>query len=33
MAVSMVFQIYRQVQKLRGRTVLTEPEEGVAAAH
>lgn len=33
MAVSMVFQIYRQIHKLSGRTVLRDPEEGVAAGH
>jgi TRAP-type C4-dicarboxylate transport system permease small subunit len=27
MAVTMFFQIYRQAQKLRGRTVLDEPDE------
>jgi TRAP-type C4-dicarboxylate transport system permease small subunit len=33
MAVSMFFQIYREVQKLRGRTVLEEPPEEDAAPH
>ena len=28
MAVSMFFQIYRDIQKLRGRTVLVEPGDG-----
>ncbi len=28
MAISLVFQVYRGVQKLRGRDVLFEPEEG-----
>jgi len=31
MAVSMLFQIYREVQKLRGRSVLEEPPEQDAA--
>jgi TRAP-type C4-dicarboxylate transport system permease small subunit len=31
MAVSMLFQIYREVQKLRGRSVLEEPPEPDAA--
>ncbi len=33
MAVSMFFQIYRDVQKLRGRSVLEEPPEADAATH
>ena len=33
MAVTMFFQIYRQVHKLRGRTVLEEPEEAEAVGH
>lgn len=33
MAVTMFFQIYRQVHKLCGRTVLSEPEGGEAAGH
>jgi TRAP-type C4-dicarboxylate transport system permease small subunit len=33
MAVSMFFQIYRAVQKLRGRSVLEEPPEQDAALH
>ena len=33
MAVTMFFQIYRQVQKLRGRTVLEEPAGAEAAGH
>ena len=33
MAVTMFFQIYRQVCKLQGRTVLEEPEGGEAAGH
>jgi len=33
MAVTMFFQIYRQVHRLRGRTVLREPEGGEAAGH
>jgi TRAP-type C4-dicarboxylate transport system permease small subunit len=32
MAVSMFFQIYREVQKLRGRTVLEEPPEADVGA-
>jgi len=33
MAVSMFFQIYREIQKLRGRSVLEEPPEADAALH
>ena len=33
MAVTMFFQIYRQVQRLRGRTVLEEPAEAGALGH
>jgi hypothetical protein len=33
MAVTMLFQIYREIQKLRGRTVLEEPPEEDAALH
>ena len=33
MAVTMFFQIYRQVQKLRGRTVLEEPADAGAVGH
>ena len=33
MAVTMFFQIYRQVQKLRGRTVLEDPADAEAAGH
>jgi TRAP-type C4-dicarboxylate transport system permease small subunit len=33
MAVSLLFQIYRGVQKLRGRTVLAEPAEMETALH
>jgi TRAP-type C4-dicarboxylate transport system permease small subunit len=33
MAVSMFFQIYRAIQKLRGRSVLEEPPEQDAATH
>lgn len=33
MAVTMFFQIYRQVQKLRGRTVLEEPADAEALGH
>ena len=33
MAVTMFFQIYRQVHKLRGRSVLEEPDEGKALGH
>ena len=33
MAVTMFFQIYRQVHKLRGRSVLEEPQEAEAVGH
>jgi TRAP-type C4-dicarboxylate transport system permease small subunit len=33
MAVSMFFQIYREIQKLRGRSVLEEPPETVRPPH
>lgn len=33
MAVTMFFQLYRDVQKLRGRTVLEDPEQAGDAAH
>ena len=33
MAVTMFFQIYRQVQKLRGRTVLEEPADAEGMGH
>jgi C4-dicarboxylate transporter DctQ subunit len=33
MAVTMFFQIYRQVQELRGRTVLEEPADADALGH
>jgi TRAP-type C4-dicarboxylate transport system permease small subunit len=33
MAVAMLFQIYRGVQKLRGRSVLEDPPEADAATH
>jgi TRAP-type C4-dicarboxylate transport system permease small subunit len=33
MAVSMFFQSYREIQKLRGRSVLEEPAEADAALH
>jgi hypothetical protein len=33
MAVTMFFQIYRQVHKLRGRTVLEEPPDADALGH
>jgi TRAP-type C4-dicarboxylate transport system permease small subunit len=33
MVVTMFFQIYRQVQKLRGRTVLEDPTDAEAAGH
>ncbi len=33
MAVTMFFQIYRAIQKLRGRRVLEEPPEADAASH
>jgi hypothetical protein len=33
MVVTMFFQIYRQVQKLRGRTVLEEPADAEAVGH
>ena len=33
MVVTMFFQIYREIQKLRGRSVLEEPPEGDAALH
>ena len=33
MAVTMFFQIYRQVQKLRGRAVLEEPADAEAVGH
>lgn len=33
MAVTLFFQIYRQVCKLRGRTVLKDPEDGEAVGH
>jgi TRAP-type C4-dicarboxylate transport system permease small subunit len=33
MGVTMFFQIYRQVQKLRGRTVLEEPPDAEAVGH
>jgi len=33
MAVTMFFQIYRQVHKLRGRSVLEEPQEAAAVGH
>ena len=33
MAITMLFQIYREVQALRGRTVLVEPQEKTDATH
>ena len=33
MAITMIFQIYRAVQKLRGRTVLEEPVEKMDGTH
>jgi TRAP-type C4-dicarboxylate transport system permease small subunit len=33
MAITMFFQIYRQVHKLRGRSVLEEPDDGKALGH
>jgi TRAP-type C4-dicarboxylate transport system permease small subunit len=33
MALTLLFQIYREVQKLRGRSVLEEPPEKDAALH
>ena len=33
MAVSVFFQIYREIQKLRGRTVLEEPTDEGGALH
>jgi hypothetical protein len=33
MAVSLFFQIYREIQKLRGRTVLVEPPEAGGIPH
>jgi TRAP-type mannitol/chloroaromatic compound transport system permease small subunit len=33
MAITMLFQIYRELQALRGRTVLEEPVEKTDATH
>jgi TRAP-type C4-dicarboxylate transport system permease small subunit len=33
MAITLFFQIYRGIQKLRGRTVLEEPQETETALH
>jgi TRAP-type C4-dicarboxylate transport system permease small subunit len=33
MAITMLFQIYRELQALRGRTVLVEPQEKTDATH
>ena len=33
MAISLFFQIYREIQKLRGRTVLVEPPDGDVRLH
>jgi len=33
MAVTLFFQIYRQAQKLRGRSVLEEPADAGASGH